>query len=192
MIYSLFRLRNNTLQTVATSNHHQYVLYHTNGYEMPIGGECDWCDEEFRTQSIGIPVRAVEILIPSGSRSALASGRNAEEILIPQDQRQTAYYMENCYCSYECAFAAFKLFCGVYHRMRDPIYMNSEHLLRHLYNVNYPEAGPLQGAPDFRLIKRKKGGVLDRSEFASRKHTYVRMPNVILAPFKVQYYKQNY
>lgn len=167
-----FRLRNNTLQTVATSNHQQYILYHVNGYEMPMGGECDWCEEEFKTQSIGIPVRAAEI----------TAG----------DRRFTAYYMENCYCSYECTFAAFKLFCGVSPRMRDPVYMNSEHLIRHLYNVNHPEAGPLQSAPDFRLYKRKKRGVIDRTEFSSRKHTYTRMPNVILAPLKVQYYKQNY
>lgn len=168
-----FRLRNNTVQTVATTNQNQYVLYSTNGYEMPVGGQCDWCDDEFTEQSIGIPVRSAEIIDATG--------------------KKTAYYMENCFCSYECAFAAFKRLCGVNYRSRDPIYMNSESLLRHLYNLSYPDGPVLREAPDYGLRKRRnRGGPLDREEFNSKKHTYVRMPNVILAPIKVQYYKQPY
>ena len=176
-----FRLRNNTIQTVATTNHRPYTLYNLNGQEMPIGGECEWCKDTFAHEALGIPIRSAEIVDASG--------------------KKTAYYMEDIFCSFECVFAMFKKFCGVNYRSRDPIYMNSESLLRHLYNICHPNAGPLREAPDFRLRKRRGtgnggtapgGGPLDSEEFKSRKHTYIRTPNVILAPVKIQYYKKTY
>ena len=163
-VYTL-RLKNNVTQVIATSNHVAYSMYTAKGEELPKGGECGRCGRNYDTESLGVPVRMYEI------------------------GTETRYYMDDCnYCSFECVLKAIKFFYGCHQRYRDPLYMDAEQMLRHLYSQVYPDAGPLREAPDFRVHRRFKGSI-DDEEFHSKKHTYIRMPNIILAPVKVQYFK---
>jgi len=166
-----YRTKSNTIQTVVTTNHTRYQICTTSGAETPDGGECDWCWKEFKHKAVGIPVQVDYIR------------DNGETI--------TKYYVDGCMCSFECTLAELKKHYALSYRYRDPLYIDSEQLLRNLYSTMYPNAGFLRPAPDFHLLRRR-GGSLNYDEFHDKKHTYERTPNVVVAPLKVQYLKQSY
>jgi hypothetical protein len=162
------RLKNNTFQVIATSNSIPYSIYMNNGQNLPVGGECMYCRKKFETDALGIPTRMKEYR-DSNNRLSLI------------------FYMDDCsYCSFECAFAALKFYSNGQANVYDPLYMDSEQLLRYLYSIVYPNAGHLRESPDRRLHQRFNGPLEDDA-FYSNKHAYIRTSNVILAPLKVQY-----
>lgn len=165
-LYS-FRLKNNTLQVIATSNSVPFTFYMENGDKLPTGGTCGYCGREFQSEALGIPTQMREIYSPAGP--------------------ELHCYMDDCcYCSFECVFAGWKSFHRGHARYHDPLYMDSEQILRYIYSLAYPNGGILRAAPDRRLSTRFNGPLNDEA-FHSKKHTYCRLPNVIMAPVKVQY-----
>ena len=162
------RLKNNTIQVIATSNSVPYHVYMDNGCMLPQGGECLHCRKQFVTEALGIPTKMKEVRDDIGRLSMV-------------------FYMDDCsYCSFECVFSALKLYSNGQAHMYDPLYMDSEQLLRYLYSQIHPNAGPLRDAPDRRLHQRFNGP-LDDEAFHSKKHTYIRTSNIVIAPIKVQY-----
>lgn len=177
-IYS-FRLRNNIQNVIATSNAKRYALFTSEGEKMALGGQCDYCGCEFQTEALGIPIAMTEYAPQDDENKPVHFYGNKDEAI-------TAYYCEGTYCSFECLYAGYKRYYGNYSRYRDDLYMDSGSMILHLYNKAHPGAGPLGEAKDSRLHKRKNGSLED-TEFHNKKHTYMRMPSVILAPAKVQY-----
>jgi hypothetical protein len=163
-----FQTKANTLQTVITTNHPQYVLFNTQGHPVLEGGTCDWCRQEFKHRALGIPIRLEEHVI--------------------NDQKVSVYYLDGCMCSFECCLAELKRNYRQLYRYRDPLYMDSEQLLRHLHSQVHPNRGFLREAPDYRLL-RHAGGALEHHDFHDRKQVYERTPNIVLAPIKVEYLK---
>jgi hypothetical protein len=166
-----FRTKSNTLQTVATTNHQSYVILTTQGTTPPQGGECDWCRLRFDHPALGIPVRIEEV----------RPDPTAEPTLI--------YYIDGCMCSFECCLAELKKHYSLSYRYRDPLYIDSEQMLRSLYAKVHPKAGFLRSANDFQLLRANRGS-LEATEFRDPKHIYERTPNIVVAPIKVQYLKQ--
>lgn len=168
-----FRTKSNTLQTVATTNHQAYVILTTQGITPPLGGECDWCRLKFEHSALGIPVKIEEV----------RPDPNTEPTLI--------YYVDKCLCSFECCLAYLKKHYSLSYRHRDPLYIDSEQMLRSLYSKIHPKAGflSLRQANDPDLL-RVKGGSLEVAEYRDAKHIYERTPNIVVAPIKVQYLKQ--
>lgn len=167
-----FKLKNNTTQVIATSNSVPFEYYMANGEELPCGGECRTCRKQYPTRALGIPVRMTETVNAEGAPCM-------------------KYFLDDCsYCSFECAYSGYKLYHCMGSRYSDPLYMDSEQLLRFMFKQAHPHGGILKEAPDPRLSMRFCGP-LDDDAFHSKKHTYARMPNVILAPVKVQYQRSN-
>ncbi len=165
----MFRTKGNSFQTVATTNHQRYYLFTKEGREILKGGVCDWCRVSFDHIALGIPVRL-----------DVHRDEHGREIFV--------YYLDGCMCSCECALAELKRNFSLNYRYRNALYMDSEQLLRHLYSVMYPDAGPLREAPHYRLLKQNEGS-LTLKEYHDKKHIYVPTPNLLLAPVKQQYLK---
>jgi hypothetical protein len=166
-----FRNKNNIVQTVATTNHTSYLAFNSTG-QLPMGGICDGCRRLFEHQAIGIPIRIEKII------TTLAN--NEQKVL-------TVYHCDDLvYHSFECALLGLKRTNRLNWQFRDPLYMDSETMLRNFYAQLYPNAGQLKAANDHRLLKCH-GGPLDDAEYDNGHHIFTRSSNVVMVPVKVQY-----
>lgn len=88
-------------------------------------------------------------------------------------------------CSYNCCYSELKRQIGTSFHNRDPLYKDTESILKYLYSCDHPDE-KLTGAPDWRLLDIN-GGPLTYEEF-SRGAKYARTINIIV-PVKVCYSK---
>jgi hypothetical protein len=163
-----FRDKGNVLQKVATTNHEAYMRC-VGGQSRPLGGIDDFTGKPFSdTESIGIPVRMDEQTIyePTGLKKI------------------SVYYMDGCTRTFENSLSLIKRYQGQSIRYRDPVYADSETLLRQLHRQLYPNAPPLREALDPRLNP-------ERVMTDPGVYTYRRTSSLVLAPVKIQYLKEN-
>lgn len=163
---------------IYTSNVNNFETFTKSNGTMPKGGRCDWCRRTFTQESQGIPIAYKE-------EEALRLGENG--VLVSQNYY--AFWDEGTYCTYRCVLADIIKFKEVGPQQRDQLYLNSESALRFRFSLQYPEAGPLKPAHDYRLLK-ENGGSLTDEEFDSDKYVYLRTSNVLLIPAKVAYIRQ--
>nr|WIL03505.1 hypothetical protein Cplu_201 [Cedratvirus plubellavi] len=88
-------------------------------------------------------------------------------------------------CNYSCCYSELKRELGTSFITRDPLYRDSEHILKYLFYTEHPE-DKLVAAPDWRLLDIN-GGPLSHEEF-SKGAKYARGINIIV-PVKVCYSK---
>lgn len=169
-IYS-YTDKGNIKKLVGTTNH---IIYNvskslsqnklSSNIILPEGTKCMWCRYELDRTCIpiGIPIR------------------------VSKTDQQFTFYTDGMYCSFECCYADLKRNNRYPITYRDPLYMNSEHLLKYMYSVLHPNEKPLQDAPDWRILK-ENGGFLDRKDFVSKSHKFYRTYNVIISPCKIEY-----
>jgi hypothetical protein len=131
------------------------VIVTSNHYDRH---RCDWCLQPMKESdiSIGVP------------------------ITYDYQGGNHIFEMEGCCHSFECAFSYMKRFRGYHVSTFDPVYMNSETILRFLFHLCYPDE-VLRDSPDPRITLAMGGAV------GSIKHTYVRIPSVIIQKAKVLY-----
>jgi len=162
-----FRNKSNITQVVATTDCGEYLSYisEETGRSI-IGGRCQHCMREFNRPALGVPVRLIEV------------------------QGKLMVHYTNIACGYRCAFALWKRRYNGGTRYRDYRYIDGEQILKHLYALQYPQAGPLREAPDPFLLKCN-GGCLTDEEYDNENHAYLPSQAIILAPAKMQYLRFN-
>lgn len=148
---------------VTTTNSKVYLAYKkgTLSKETHI---CNWCRQPFTGDPVGIPV----------------------QLKILKDGTYVFYIDDPHYKTHECALAALDHINSGASSSRDPLYLDSEQMLRLMYFKQYPNKGHLRKAPDWRLHSGN-GGPLSETEFSANSSVYVRTPNLIFAPVKVEY-----
>lgn len=139
------------------------IVSSTNQQPRPKLNRCMWCLREL-IQPIGIPI---DIWYLS----------NEDSILI--------LTMEPNYCSFECTYAALIRELGYNYVARDPLYCQSEMLLKTWYNLLYPNQ-PLIPAGD-RYLLDQNGGQLTSDEYQRSGHLYYKLPNIIVESGKFNY-----
>jgi len=149
---------------MATTNVSNYDEFLKTG-KFPSKGCCDWCRKEFdhgdKPLSSGIPMKRV----------------------IEEDTY--IYYVDNIMCSDECSLAYIRHFkLG-----QQALYNSSEVLLKELHSLRFPESQELVEAPYFRLHIRN-GGSLEDKDYYNFDNKYTAMPNLILAPVKMEFRKE--
>lgn len=164
----IYRDKTNNQQIITTSNHYSYSIVRDNiengrPIQLLVKGKCRWCHLELKVEPVGIPIK-IEIL---GNRSYV-------------------FHVDGQYCSFECCYAGLKRLNIPNPYYRDPLYMDSEQMLKLMYSVIYPNAGRLREAPDWTLLK-ENDGPLDAKEFFNNSHIYQRTTNIILLPVKIEY-----
>lgn len=153
----IFRDKSNTVQNVVTTNH---ALFR----EMPPPYQCLNCGHQFEHDPIGVPLRMKE------------TSNDNEKI--------TQYISDGCHCTFECALSTIRRYYPTSRRYRDPLYMDSEQMLRHMFSILYPNE-KLQVAQDTRLLK--PNGPLSYETWSHKKHSYYRTTSIVLHPSKIQY-----
>jgi hypothetical protein len=143
------------IEKVLTTNVESYRLYNGDGC-LPIVGKCNWCQRPIILPPIGIPIKL---------------DHHGPLLIFHVDQPY--------YCRFECCYS------GLRRDFKDPLYMNSETLLKFLYSILYPNSD-LKQALDWRLLDIN-GGPLSSDEYDKETHIYKRTVNIILSPVKVIY-----
>ena len=177
----IYRDRVNNQEKIVTTNHEIYSRTRDttdsviSSNELPKYGKCMWCRREIECSPVGIPISiewTVDLSQPQTEN--------------PLETGCIKFQVDGAYCTFECCYAGLKQYTPPIHLMHDPLYMDSEQLLRLMYQLIYPNKRFVKSAPDWRLLK-DNGGPLDLKEFFSDVHQYVKTPNLVVLPIKSQY-----
>lgn len=95
------------------------------------------------------------------------------------------YDMVDYYCDEKCAFRGLKKGTEIAVQFRDWRLVQSEQLLRHLYNLKYP-GKKLVAAPEASLLK-SRGGSMNDDIFHKDNVSYYQIPNVEFRPTRTEY-----
>lgn len=129
---------------------------------------CMWCGDAQDPNKMPMPIHCETMYNDDGSPRLI-------------------FYGSGCYCDYACALAdAIRI--GHSPDRFNIEYRTSEYYLRTMYAINHPGTGPLEPAPDFRLLQRY-GGPLTQAQFKSTAYKYIPTGTFILFPAKQTYQK---
>lgn len=174
--------RNNNSVVIATTGHSDFEIFTRTGGDLPVGGRCEHCRDEFNHTVIGYPIGYQEQTILTNDST---------------DPKQAHYrvlyvfWVEGRFCTFECALGYLKVMLGRPADYRDTTLRDSERMLRHLHKLTYPTATSLRPAQDPRLL-RSNGGSLTREEWQDQRHVFVRTDRILMIPAKVEYVQQNF
>jgi hypothetical protein len=173
-IYS-YKNSSNCQQVMVTTNHESYSYFNKTGGSLLIGGECIYCSRRYETEGLGIPVR-MDIGYTLVTRDNVSNY-----------EKQLIYYSVDCkHCSFQCALARLQQNNHLTSTAKNPVYFNSEQLLRSLYRSMYPDGPRLIKADDPILLK-SKGGSLSYDEYSNPLYSYIWTPGIIISPIKMPY-----
>lgn len=180
-IYS-FKDRNNCSVVFATTGHENYKVYTSTGGELPIGGRCDYCKQDFDHVAIGYPISEQEqtILTTDSTEHNKASYRVFY-----------IFWTEGEFCDFECALGYIRHILSRPAEYRDTTLRDCERMLKKLYYLTHPNAKPLRPASDPRLLRSNRGS-LTKEEWKNESHIYIRTDRVLMIPAKVEYIQQNF
>jgi hypothetical protein len=141
------------------------VLVNKRGEEYPLDCNygCDWCRRHFETPPMGIPL----------------SFRLGEDGI-------SRYQCDGYFCCFECTLAFIRKDNHAYARGRDPLFRDSEPLLKNMYAKLHPGKKLLE-AVDWRLLRDNGGDISQQEEETARQTPYIRTANVKLTPMAVVY-----
>jgi hypothetical protein len=166
---------------VATSGSGNIEVVQKTG-EAPVkGGVCKSCLNTFEHESIGYPVAYQEYTL-------LMRDDETNPEVKPVYRIFHKFWIEGIFCCYECVLYHIELLqkAGTtLHRTT----CDSIKLLKLMFRLTYPKAGPLKGTKDPLLLKRC-GGSLEQKEWEDTRHTYHRTHKIILDYAKVSYNRQ--
>jgi len=174
--------RNNCSIVIATTGHSDFEVFTRTGGELPTGGRCDHCKDDFTETVVGYPVGYQELTVLTNDHNDSKQARY--RILY-------VFWVEGKFCSFECALGYVRLILSRPADYRDTTLRDSERMLKTLYKFQYPTAGPLRPAQDPRLLKIN-GGSLTKEEWRDVRHVYLRTDRILMIPAKVEYVQQNF
>ena len=174
--------RNNCSVVYATTGHSDFEVFTKNGGELPVGGRCEYCRDDFQHIAVGYPV---------GYQEQTILTNNCED---PRQARYRVVYVfwtEGRFCSFECCLGYVRTVLSKPADYRDTTLRDSERMLKHLHKLTYPTAGLLRPAQEPRLLK-SNGGSLTREEWQDQRHVFIRTDRILMIPAKVEYVQQNF
>lgn len=171
--------RNNCSVIIATTNQSDFQVFTETGGQLPVGGRCKHCLEDFTGTAVGIPVANQELTVLTNTDP---NPRNARYRVI-----YVFWVEKRRFCTFECALGYIQMMLSRSSEYRDTTIRDSERLLRLLFKLQYPTAGPLRPAQDPDLL-----GALTKEEWKDQRHVYIRTDRVLMIPAKVEYVQQNF
>ena len=136
------------------------------------GGRCQNCLQDFTHQALGHPVAYEEKIIH----------HNGQQYVVH------CFWVENCYCCYECALSYIRRTLGPALSYRHDHLRDSESLLHFLFYLQNGKDKILEPTPDPRLLK-ENGGSMDRDEWSRSGTLFIPSSNRILLPAKSTFIK---
>lgn len=173
--------KNNSSVIIATTGHADYEVFTKSGGDLPVGGRCDKCKEDFTCTSMGYPVGYQEITV-------LTNDDNSTEA---RYRVLYVFWVEGKFCSFECTLGYIRAVLSLPADYRDTTLRDSERMLKTLYKLTYPDAPPLRPSQDPKLLQ-VNGGSLTKEQWQDSAHIYVRTDRVLMIPAKVEYMRQKF
>lgn len=174
--------KNNCSVIIATTSHSDFEVFTKTGGQLPTGGRCDFCKDDFKDVAIGYPLGYQELTVLTNYDKDVSKSRY--RILY-------TFWVEGKFCSFECSLGYIRLILSRPADQRDTTLRDSERMLKMLYKLMYPTAGPLRPAQDPRLLKTNSGS-LSKDEWQDTRHIYIRTDRILMIPAKVEYIQQNF
>ena len=135
--------------------------------DLPPGGICLWCRRNFKFNPVGMPVKIEYI----------------------EELGKTIYHTIGTYCCYECCYSDLKYKTRCPFTYRDHRYMDSESMLRRMFELTHP--GELLLEQNDWMLGQWNGGPLSEEDFFSKSHVYRKDLNMVLLPAKYEYSLQS-
>lgn len=167
--------RNNCSVVIATTNHSNFEVFTRDGGQLQTGGRCMRCTGDIPGVAIGYPIGYRETPVLTNTEGA------ARYRLL------YTFWTEGRFCDFECALGYVRSVLARPANYRDTTIRDSERMLKLLYKLMYPTAGPLRPAQDPNLL-----GALTKEEWKDPRHVYVRTDRILMIPAKVEYVQQNF
>lgn len=177
-----FKDRNNCSVIFATTEHETFKVFTSTGGQLPEGGRCDYCKEDFTHTAIGYPIDAQEQTILTN---------DSNDVTKAVYRVYYVFWTEGEFCDFECMLGYIRNILSRPAEYRDTTLRDSERMAKKLYYLTYPNAPPLRPASDPRLLKSRRGS-LTREQWKNQSHIYVRTDRVLMIPAKVEYIQQNF
>ena len=174
--------RNNCSVIFATTGHEDFEVFTRTGGQLPVGGRCDYCKEDFTHTAVGYPIGYQELTLLTNDST------NPKEA---HYRTLYVFWVEGRHCDFECVLGKIRKFMNQPAVNRDTTLRDSERMLKFLYKLSYPTAGPLRPAQDPELLISNNGS-LSREEWKDQRHIYIRTDRVLMIPAKVEYIQQNF
>lgn len=174
--------RNGCKVVLTTSGHQNVEVFTKSGGELPVGGRCMRCLKDYDTVRVGYPIAYKEETILMNQTEN------------PMDARYRIIYVfwvEGSFCDFSCALGYVQQVMSRPVEYRDTTLKDSERLLKFLFQLTYPDAGPLRPSQD-PLLLISNGGSLTRDEWSDSNHVYRRTDRVLIIPAKVEYVRTNF
>jgi len=172
--------RNNCSVVIATTGHSDFEVFTRTGGELPIGGRCDHCKQDFSNIAVGYPLGFQEQTVLTNDDT---DPKNARYRIL------YVFWVEGEFCSFECALGYIRMILSLPSDHRDTSLRDSERMLKILYKLTYPTAPQLRPAQAPRLLLSNKGS-LTKEQWEEMRHIYVRTDRVLMIPAKVEYVQQ--
>lgn len=170
--------KNNCDVIRTTTGFNDYEIYTKTGGNLPVGGRCEYCREDFETTAIGYPLNYEEKTI------LLSDSENVYRTIY-------TFWVEGKFCSFECALGYVRIILSKPSDYKDTTTRDSERLLKLLYKLMHPDAGILRPAQEPRLLITN-GGALTKEQWQNSKHIYTRTDKIVIIPAKVEYLQQHF
>lgn len=174
--------RNNNSVVIATTGHSDFEIFTRTGGNLPVGGRCEHCRDEFEHTAIGYPV---------GYQEQTILTNDTADVKQAQYRVLYVFWVEGRFCDFECALGYLRIMLGRPATYRDTTLRDSERMLRHLHKLTHPTAAPLRPAQDPRLLQ-SNGGSLTKEVWKDHRHLWVRSDRILMIPAKAEYVQQNF
>nr|QBK92920.1 MAG: A1L transcription factor/late transcription factor VLTF-2 [Pithovirus LCPAC403] len=139
---------------VAAKGHKVYVDFIATGKYSK--SPCKWCRRKIKGKPIGLPVGNIRVSTIDGDSHIIC-------------------YIEDLYDTFECLYAAFKLFYS-----RKKCYRESEEMIFYLFDIMHPNE-ILIPANDWRTLISNEGWMTDE-EFSRGTHHFVDTGRILMVP----------
>lgn len=174
--------KHNSTVVIATTGHDNLNIFTKTGGQLPVGGRCDFCKEDFQHTCIGYPVGYQEITVLTNTDTDI---KNAKYRIL------YTFWIEGEFCSFECALGWVNMILSRPADHRDTTLRDVGKMLKFLYRLMYPNESTLRPAQDPHLRISNRGS-LTKEEWKDNRHIYVRTDRILMIPVKVEYIQQNF
>jgi hypothetical protein len=169
-----------------TSGYKDVEVFTSTGGCLSIGGRCEYCRDDYKTETIGIPIAYKEFTVLTNKKVNLK-----DDDKIPKYKVYYTFWVDGRFCDFSCALSHINKLLSSHPKYIDVIYRDSDKLLKFMYKCLYPNNPPIKPAQDPKLLMIN-GGSLEREEWENPKYVYKKTNNIIMIPSKIEYIREKF
>jgi len=174
-----------------TSGYKDVEVFTSTGGCLSIGGRCEYCRDDYKTETIGIPIAYKEFTVLTNKEVNPSSDKLQSDDKIAEYKVYYTFWVDGRFCDFSCALSHINKLLSSHPKYIDVIYRDSDKLLKFMYKCLYPNNPPIKPAQDPKLLMIN-GGSLEREEWENPKYVYKKTNNIIMIPSKIEYIREKF